>query len=98
MNKHYRREKESKALETSTIIKVKQSWDKNWKNDIMYLSGCLLNISTLGGTRGFEAYIDGEAFDEFMAPAITQALNKTLEKRKSALIREVEIIEKLVEQ
>lgn len=86
MNKFERKLKEATAQTTASLLAKLRAWKKDWKRSSLMGSGCFVNITTLGGNHGFEAYLDGEAFDKFVRPAIQQAMGMSLQKRKNISI------------
>lgn len=82
MNKFERKLKEATAQTTASLLAKLRAWKKDWKNYSLMGSGCFVNITTLGGNHGFEAYLDGEAFDKFVRPAIKEAMEMTLQKKE----------------
>lgn len=94
MNKFERKLKEVTAQTTASLLDKLKAWKKDWKNGSLMGGGCFINITTLGGNHGFEAFLDGEAFDKFVRPAIQQAMEMSLQKKKGFIDYESELIEK----
>lgn len=94
MNKFERKMKEATAQTTASLLAKLKAWKKGWKNRSLMGSGCFVNITALGGQIGFEAYLDGEAFDKFVRPAIQQAMEMSLQKKKEFIDYESKSIEK----
>lgn len=93
MNKFERKLKEATAQTTASLLGKLRAWKKDWKNYSLMGSGCFVNITKLGGQSGFEAYLDGEAFDKFVRPAIQQAMEMSLEKKKEWIEAEARSIQ-----
>jgi hypothetical protein len=93
MNKFERKLKEATAQTTASLLAKLRAWKKDWKRGSLMGSGCFVNITTLGGNHGFEAYLDGEAFNKFVRPAIKEAMEMTLQKKKEYLDYEGKSIE-----
>lgn len=93
MNKFERKLKEASAQTTASLLGKLRAWKKDWKNFSLMGSGCFVNITKLGGQSGFEAYLDGEAFDKFVRPAIQQAMEMSLEKKKEWIEAEARSIQ-----
>ena len=85
MDKFKRQYKESNAQRAFEQIQSLQAYKKNWSKSSLIGSGCFVNITALGGQVGFEAYVDGESFDMFVRPAIQQAMEHSLAKKKEYL-------------
>lgn len=85
MDKFKRQYKESKSQRAFEQIQSLQAYKKNWSKSSLIGSGCFVNITALGGQVGFEAYVDGESFDMFIRPAIQQAMEHSLAKKKEYL-------------
>lgn len=94
MNKFERKLKEASAQTTASLLGKLRAWKKDWKNYSLMGSGCFVNITKLGGQSGFEAYLDGEAFDKFVRPAIQQAMEMSLKKKKEWIEAEANSIQK----
>lgn len=94
MNKFERKLKEATAQTTASLLTKLRAWKKDWKRGSLMGSGCFVNITTLGGNHGFEAFLDGEAFDKFVRPAIQQAMEMSLQKKKNSLITKVNQLRK----
>lgn len=62
-----------------SIVEAFKRYEKKWERTSLVGSGIILDFTVLGGKAGFECFVCGEAFDEFIRPAIEQALKKTLE-------------------
>lgn len=48
-------------------------------------SGIIVNVTSLGLEFGHECYITGEAFNKYVQPAITKALEETLVQQRTYL-------------
>lgn len=93
MNKFERKLKEATAQTTASLLDKLRAWKKDWKRGSLMGSGCFVNITTLGGNHGFEAFLDGEAFDKFVRPAIQQAMEMSLQKKKEFIDYESKSVE-----
>lgn len=92
MDKFKRQYKESNAQRAFEQIQSLQAYKKNWSKSSLIGSGCFVNITALGGQVGFEAYVDGESFDMFVRPAIQQAMEHSLAKKKEFLESQIRSI------
>lgn len=92
--KKYKRKLKELTAQTSLFLLTQlRSWKKGWSKSSLMGSGCFLNISVLGGETGFEAFIDGQAFDENIRPAIQKAMEETLRRKQEYLDYESRNIE-----
>lgn len=98
MDKFKRQYKESNAQRAFEQIQSLQAYKKNWSKSSLIGSGCFVNITALGGQVGFEAYVDGESFDMFVRPAIQQAMEHSLAKKKEFLESQIRSIEAELEK
>lgn len=61
------------------ILEAYKRYKKEWARTTLAGSGIVIDFTCLGGRDGFECFVAGEAYDEFIRPAIEKALEKTLE-------------------
>lgn len=80
-----RKIKEIQYQETYHLIRTLKRFNSDWKSYKLDASGCIINITTLGGKANFECYIDGWAFDNHILPALEKALQETLARKKEFL-------------
>lgn len=93
---HKRKIAEMQYQETFHIIKTIECFEKDWKHFTLDGSGCVVNITTLGCMAGFEAFIDGKAFDDYIRPALENALLATLERKKDYLNFQISEIDNIL--
>lgn len=74
-----RKLKELEYQNPYNILEAYKNYKKKWVRTTLAGSGIVIDFTCLGGRAGFECFVNGEAFDEFIRPAIEKALEKTLE-------------------
>lgn len=80
-----RKLKELNAQSPYSIIEAHNDYTRYLSKLDLFGSGCIINISLLGGQKTFEAFISGEAFNNIMRDAMQRAILETLRNNSEYL-------------